>query len=347
MSIPPNVIYSSKDQKSKERNGKIKTVVYISSFLLNSTTNSSSFDFFAEIISNLSNKLYFDDVDLIVKVPHNNQPTQLDILKKVISNKDKYDALIFAPTSILEITKYFEDYGVLEELSNFPLMTIDKYFESNKDEVLIPYVTANWEEGGRKAAERFVVFFKDNIEGGEFVNLLILKGMEGSESRIDGFCDHIKDVNTMYGKKSCIQECDAGNCKDDKCKLRYLISDEIDFTKEGAKSYILNNWYKGAKYSKQDIKGVFSCNDEMALGAREAFQELKVDNIKIIGFDCINEVKRLLQNENEKYMLATIDVKISKQVEDLISNLKSVLDAGDKAKKKWSSMVSCDLINRA
>jgi len=84
----------------------------------------------------------------------------------------------------------------------------------------------------------------------------------------------------------------------------------------------INNTQINNKQTKlPDI--IFCANDDMALGCREALRQLgeeKVDTKlnnseefpQIIGYDGIEEAKSILRKNDEKYLLATVDVGIEK-----------------------------------
>lgn len=300
-----------------------KPIVYISSYLLRDLTKTSSFDFFVQIITNMSKELHKLNFDLIVKVPTDLNPTQGEILEYVFKNKDLYNAVVIAPTSSSEIIATLKELFIgldKAELKKCPIITIDKKLGEKIMEFSIPYFTSNWEKGGELAAE----ILTDHFNSLSKCLFLILVGSEGSEPRIRGFKNKIKQINTLYGQKQCVNDallC-SNECKED-CKFKLIDSEELDFSREGAKDYVLKHFH--SKY--KNIDGIFSCNDEMALGAREAFIKLneigKMKDIKIVGFDGINEVKNYLLDSSERYLIGTIDVRIYEQVQRVIDYLSS------------------------
>jgi ABC-type sugar transport system substrate-binding protein len=80
------------------------------------------------------------------------------------------------------------------------------------------------------------------------------------------------------------------------------------------------------------IDGLFCCNDDIALGARNAILIAKKTGIirpekkiRIVGFDCIDEARDLIDNEDE-YMLASVDVDIEGQIKLLMDVIEKIID---------------------
>jgi ABC-type sugar transport system substrate-binding protein len=290
---------------------KDKPIVYISSMLNNK--KSSSFDFFVEIITCISEKLSLD-YDLIVKIPSSSHPSQVQLLEKILSQSESYGLFIIAPLKTIDVKNVIISKGI-----STPIITIDKFIEPfnlGESRIEIPFISSDWKEGGKHAADIFIEYFTLQDK----VNILILEGLEGSQSRIDGFTQRIKETNKNECKKRkepCIKCITNENCK-----FSLVKSKKLDFTRETAKTYV-----KRFLQDSNSIDGIFACNDEMALGARDALLDLTQTNkkykIKIVGFDGINEVKSILQNIEEDFLLGTIDVNVVKQVEHLISSITS------------------------
>jgi ABC-type sugar transport system substrate-binding protein len=306
-----------------------KPIVYISSLL--NKNKSSSFDFFVEIITCISEKLSLD-YDLIVKIPSSTHPSQAQLIEKIIEQSDNYGLFIVAPFNTLELKKILEGKDI-----RIPIITIDKYFDTiknNNTNIEIPYISADWKEGGKLAADIFIEHFKNKDK----VTILILEGLEGSQVRIDGFTERIKETNKRGCKKRksnpCIK-CKSGS----DCKFSLIKSDTLDFSRESATTYLKRFLQDNPNLQ---IDGIFACNDEMALGARDTLQELTKNgnhqNIKIVGFDGINEVKFILKNNKDDLLLGSIDVNISQQVEHLVNSIKSNSLGGKK------ELVNCNPI---
>ena len=82
----------------------------------------------------------------------------------------------------------------------------------------------------------------------------------------------------------------------------------------------------------QDFDLIFSCNDEMAIGALEVIetlvstQQIEPDSMpKLIGYDGIPEIKRLISMKNP-YLLGTVDVDIEEQAELAIRTMVLLLN---------------------
>lgn len=73
--------------------------------------------------------------------------------------------------------------------------------------------------------------------------------------------------------------------------------------------------------SSGTVDGIFACNDDLAIGARQAvLQWRRADNVKpvrIIGFDGIDEMYDLLAQRDD-IMLATVNVRIAEQVRSIM-----------------------------
>lgn len=300
-----------------------KPIVYISSNLEGSNIETSSFDFFVHIVNILSKESYSHNFDLIVKVPTNSTPLQQDIIDRISIGIDKYYGIILAPNETNKLIKPIRE--LLKKINaadihSFPIITIDKYFHHRINKKVIPYVSSDWERGGELAAEHFYKFF-----GNKNTIIQILKGKEGSIPRIQGFQKKILQINTTYFGNQCNShdlKCDI-RCLEN-CPYKIVISEELDFSRESARRYVEDKITEICE--KYMINGIFSCNDEMALGARDALMKitkknLKYKDIRIVGFDGINEVMKILDEDNEDFLIGTIDVKIREQVKATINYL--------------------------
>ncbi|MBV7270698.1 sugar ABC transporter substrate-binding protein [Winogradskyella luteola] len=277
-----------------------KPIVYISSAIsLNST---SSFDYFVTIITELSRTFSEQgfNKELIIKVPKNNMSSpQLELFDEVIKNYEKYNAIIIAPTSSKYFSKHLKsNYSnkINDIFKVCPIFTIDKYIKSKINNISIPYVTSDWELGGSLAANKAYQYLvnRDNKK------ILIVQGKEGSIPRINGFKKFF-DLRSSFPTPR--------------------ITDKINFSREGAYEYLMD------KYGKEldSFELFFCCNDEMALGAREALLELGISKEKkIIGFDGTLELKWHLNKklQSQEHLFKTVDVRIQDQVKWLINSLK-------------------------
>lgn len=293
---------------------KNNPVVFISSAISPSKYSKVSFEYFTKIAVLLSQ--YFEpQYDLIIKIPPDNdeqsQHTQLSMLDNTIAFNKKYSGIIIAPigTSLLEESIYNYISKRKADCQKCPILTIDKgyikdkcaYFKDRNDNPP-PFVMSDGKIGGKRAAESLIKYFEKNPQINPTV--LILKGLEGSQERVDGFIERWKE---KYNNEPT------------------LFRREIPFKRDIAKQEIYSFLQDHSDFINK-MHGVFCCNDEMALGVREALYEFKRNNpgifkeikwVKIVGFDGINEVKRLI-DEKDCWIINTIDVEIEEQVNKLV-----------------------------
>jgi ABC-type sugar transport system substrate-binding protein len=63
----------------------------------------------------------------------------------------------------------------------------------------------------------------------------------------------------------------------------------------------------------------------MAIGARDALEDLKIENVKIVGFDGTKAIKQKIL-EHDKYIIDTVDVNIKQQIHNMAGVLTKAFD---------------------
>ena len=105
--------------------------------------------------------------------------------------------------------------------------------------------------------------------------------------------------------------------------IHVVESEKLDYQREAARVYVYRRINEHRSNPRPDV--IFATNDDMALGAREALRQLEEEGIDIttrtgsvpgiVGYDGIPEVVQLMNKSDERFLIATIDVKIEEQAE--------------------------------
>lgn len=293
-------------------------------------------DYFTTLLSLILKKVSKYDRDVVIKVPEftsSDEPklitdNQIDKIKEVLDNFESYQGLIIAPFEVGPVIETINWYRRTRRgFANFPIAAIDKGFsEYNgiKPTDLIPLFSMenNGIENGKQAAQCFITYLlKANRLGVniEKSNVVIMKGREGSEPRIKGFCQHIDEQKAQKN-----------------LDIEYIISDPIDFTTDAGKQAA--NIYLEESQIEEDfpnrpkqIHAFFCSNDEIALGVELALEKNKsyerYDHpIVIIGFDSIRAFTVRLSDS--KFFLNTINTLLHKQVEELVKYFFNFIEDG-------------------
>ena len=318
-------------EQSAQNNGVSdgRPIVYISSAL--STRESSTFDYFTSLVSNLVWSVQrILKKDLVVKVPETNiTRPQIDLLDEVLDHREKYASMIIAPIESEEVrTLLNQRINSFDEYRKCPIFSIDKPVGIiTEQNIEVPSVYADWYKGGYAAGEAAKKIFRKNPDLRDR-KVLILKGLEGSEKRIQGFEDA---------------------CRTSKIPMVIDVTEDppIDFSREGALDRIIDEYSE----SLQEYSVIFACNDEMALGVREAILSLRQDDhskveqktrFRILGFDGTNEFVRLQKKPGELYLHSTANVHVAKQALRLATIIERYNKDADKVKsapKRFLSLI--------
>ena len=284
-----------------------KPIAYISSPLINiDTSQTSSNDYFVQLLTLIVQKIHdVIDADVVVKLSKSTLTSSDDqdrLIHEIFSRKEKYSGVILSPVNVSHAAQALKTHiRTLDEYKSLPIITIDKQITEPVNDILIPSITSNWRNGGACAADLILRKLTSDDDSSP-KNILYMPGLEGSAERIAGFTDELKD--------------DREN--------RFTLTGlpQADFTRETAKArfdaYLTRN--------KNDVDFVFACNDEMALGIRDAILEARVSNTliertKVIGFDGTKEFTAAMDSENNDILLATVDVNLESQVDKLVQKI--------------------------
>ena len=203
---------------------------------------------------------------------------QVQIVENLIIKK--VDAIILAPAGSKELVSAVKKANE----ANIPVIIVDSGLDESSVKAQGAYyesfVGSDNYDGGLKAGE----FMLKAFEGKGVVNIAILEGIAGHESgdmRKAGFNDAIKGSDLIVVTSQTAQW-------------------------ERTKGFDV---FQNMLTSNPDIQGLFSCNDEMALGAVEAIaQANKTGEIVVIGFDAnsdaLNAVKdgKMAEQRHRRYL---------------------------------------------
>lgn len=313
----------------KYKNSKI---LFISSPVFLNGIESTSSDYFSFIISSLSQKIrdIKGSIDFVVKFPkigNNYHLEQTRLLDEAIKIKDDYDCIIIALYDRDQFKEKLIDVKGL--IKQDKLFLIDQGYPKVEvgdidDEVFRPpYVQADWQQGGEEAGKSMAEYFKNKKPSGVITpNIFIVEGKIGSKERIEGF------------KKGLISLNDNGFSINAYFQQRNIKG---EYSKETATSKFKEVLEQCLNDNKL-IHGVFTCNDEMALGVRNVLEKYKDKIIKklnetewdlpilpkIIGFDGIKDVTTLIEQGNE-FIYDTVLVDIDGQIDGLIKMINNIV----------------------
>jgi ABC-type sugar transport system substrate-binding protein len=314
--IIPKVFDRVISQRYFHKKGK---VLFISQPLFLDENEVDTLDYFCQMLASIAIHLNeVDDYDLVVKIPKSisGWEEQMDFLKECIDNPKEYEIVIISPYDRFRIADHI--IRLQQRNRKLKIFTIDKgysnkefpKFEENRVDPPM-YVKADWSEGGRMAADEFKSFIENNYKSEIASNcqILVLHGNDCHE-REQSFLDAID-------KYSC-DDCDF-NASTPKLNGKFL---------RNISNVKVKVWIKKNKTNLKNkpLLGVFACNDEMALGARQAIIDLEDEYFqeytpRIIGFDGIRDVT-LRIGEKDKFLYGTINIKVHKQVKELIALIK-------------------------
>jgi ABC-type sugar transport system substrate-binding protein len=260
-------------------------------------------DFFSIMASQLSIQLHHSSygyLDMILKVPESKEVAnhQLELLNYAFRNIGYYNGILISPFETDKLVAPLVKF--MSSNKAFPVCTIDKSFENellsfkNESLSLPPFVKGHGEENGAIAAQ--IIHNYLNKNGITIPKIGIVEGLEASEERMKGF---EKGMNSFFP---------SGWHKDNIKEGR--------FQREAAKREVLNYLR-----IRNDIDVFFCCNDEMALGTRDALIIMSREtgknlHSKIFGYDGIRDVTYFIESEDD-WILGTIDVKLNDQVKEI------------------------------
>ncbi len=202
--------------------------------------------------------------------------------------------------------------GILAFKEKFPaIVLIDVYpiIDQSKPQESIHFVGGDEEKGGAAAA-RLAERWLSKLRKKKYrILILIGRSTPWEKQRVNSFKAPLK---SKFGEN-----------------IAFMESMDLHYEYERARKKIETLVNEGEKLESFDL--IFSCNDEMAIGALDYIQtivnERKMDIKKIpkiIGYDGIPEMKRLIEMKNE-FILGTVEVQIEDQAEYAIKTMVSLL----------------------
>ncbi len=199
-------------------------------------------------------------VRLTVKDAANDDARQLVDMQKFV--EDKFDAIIAVPTHAMTAASAIE----LAAASDIEVITVDR--KSASEDNVISHVASDNVAGGRMAGQ----FVAEQLKGkGTVLEIEGIPGASAAWERSNGFNDALRAYGDVVVKKKLFGDFNRR-------KTRELVAALID--------------------GNEKFDAIFAHNDEMALGAVEAFEAKNATPPGIVvGFDAIDEaVKAVADN---------------------------------------------------
>lgn len=256
-------------------------------------------NFFDLIVSSLSINAHRAHLNVIVKVPNARYEAaaQNSLINSVCDDLVHGEVVVVVPA---------EPEAVRDDLSRLcsanrtipALVALDVPLEAISGEkgvnLEFPFVGVDNRHGAELAADAFAAHFR--LARIEQPSLYVLSGpttVPQWRARTRAFVERFTEV---YGDRCHIVTSEAVARWDRKI-ARELTQRHLD---------------SGAR-----VDGIFACNDDLAIGARQAVLQWRRSGaagpVRIIGFDGIDEMYDLLAQKDE-VMLATINVCVAEQV---------------------------------
>ncbi|MGL5693176.1 MAG: substrate-binding domain-containing protein, partial [Peptostreptococcaceae bacterium] len=170
---------------------------------------------------------------------------------------------------------------------NLPVVTVDR--AANGGDV-VTHIASDNAVGGAMAAEYLI-----NQLGGKG-NIVELEGTAGSSAARDrgkGFDDEIA-----------------------KSDMKIIAKQIADFDRTQGLTVMEN-----ILQSKSDIDAVFAQNDEMALGAQKALEDMGMKDVLIVGFDATDDAVESVKNGTMAATVAQQPLLIGQAAVDAIDNI--------------------------
>jgi len=235
------------------------------------------------------------------------QENQIKAIRSFISQQVDY--IVFSP---------IQETGwdtVLQEAkeAGIPVILMDRTVEVEDDSLYTTWIGSDFYEEGRKAG----VWLEDTLEKNNFpmeagtVNIVILEGTEGASSVI-GRTEGFMEVAKKHGEWNIMARVNGDYTT---AKGREVMRKVLE------------------QYGKVDV--LISQNDDMTLGALEAFMQYEERNGKmetpiVVSFDATRQALRLVQ-------LGSIDVEIecNPLQGNMIGQVIQALERGETVEKKY------------
>jgi hypothetical protein len=292
-------------------------ILFISS-TTSSADNEDMFDYFSSIISELAFKIQrlYPAYDFVLKVPEGGGPAaadqQIRFVEEAISAAPPFKCIVVSPVDRQRIyaksKTWIQQYGnrLIFIDQGFPLDEFEYFHEDGVPRP--PFVQADWVQGGEVAGHSMRMLMEKRTLKCPYV--VIIEGLVGSPQRIQGFQKAMRQSNVP----------DFNPSYTDGLKGRY--------SKKSARE-VFEPFLMQCIAQERLIDGIFTTNDEMALGVRDAlakhkdvykttFEHLgdKFHFPAIIGFDGIKDLTFHIDNDDE-FIYDTVNVQLKEQIKSL------------------------------
>ncbi len=296
-------------------NGAQKPIAFISSPIVHEDDSASS-DFFAILASRLAIDLQSHH-DVVVRIPSsktNPELSQRQLIRATLNDATKYSAIVICPVEPQRLTPHILSFLRNTDHDTPALFLIDQpldptpFREAGVDPP--PYVIPDNHRGGELAADSLWTFYQSMRVKADTPHSAVLMGSALSTIRARAFESHLR---ACAGTKA----------------IDVTVSPDLSYDRDLAKRYVLDQL---SEWSWPKLVGIFACNDEMALGARDALlARSRDDDIdhslrpQIVGFDGLHDVKRLINDPDDRWMLNTVKAQLPEQVAHLTQLIDSVV----------------------
>lgn len=313
-------------------------VYFVTSVLSPKFDGCKVFDFFVHLTAKLSIAFREIGYPLVLFVPSSQETASKDqenyllTFEKTSDLQARCSGVIINPFDKEKIKNPLAD--LIKKFDNLPIMTIDQGFESEKDfknNINVeapPSMRCDEVQGGAFAAQCAIRLYRYWLDK-QRLDVVIVSGLEGSKNRISGFKQEFKEEKS----KNIYFDYHIHDALEINGRYDRATSKELFYDKIGDMIY-------------NDIDIIFCCNDEMALGVRDAISDrykeimnividlkksgqqkaqqareielLRLANFRILGFDGIQEARTFI-NIPDQWLINSIDANIGGQVEGIIS----------------------------
>lgn len=282
---------------------RVRYIAFVSAGTRGVAYYEAFFEYLVQEAADHSNGRFFRYVVFPWRAEEGRAKVQLGALRGI-----NHSGIIVVPTSDIDVEADLASHDV-------PFVLIrPHYTEKNEFEK----VEADEISGGRLAAEAAIRHLQQtfNADASKSPVIWILIGRYGDsavESRNQAFEEVVRNVYPRAFIKRSPEE-----LRYQRERTRIHIYDSLMDIERS------QNNENGKNTGSPLPHVIFAANDDMALGAREAFRQFDEESggnglkrvgfkdayPQVIGFDGTEEMKDLLRTDDERYLLATIDIDI-------------------------------------
>lgn len=233
------------------------------------------------------------------------QENQIKAIRSFISQRVDY--IVFSPVT----EDGFENVLMEAKDAGIPVILMDRTVNVSDDSLYETHVGSNMKEEGQKAGLWLEQDLKKKNMDEEEINIVILKGTEGSSSEI-GRSEGFHEIADKHSNWNILAEVDA------------------DFTTTKAKEEM-------GKLLREydDIDVVVSQNDDMTFGAVDAMRKKGIStgvggDVTIISFDACHEALTMVYNG-----IINVDIECNPIQGEYVSDVIKKLEAGESIDKEY------------